>query len=168
MRRDSRAVIAPSGLTAKRRMILRVTLKPTSSVCWKRPKAVTIEQTQVRRAHIPNGDGRTTRPIGIPTFEDKVLQRAVVSLLEPLYEHDFLPCSFGFRPGRSPHQAIKSVWEGLSSMGGGWVIDLDIQAFFDTIDHQHLHEFLQQRVKDGVILRLIAKWLKAGVMEAGQ
>lgn len=122
----------------------------------------------VRRVHIPKGDGGTTRPIGIPTFEDKVLQRAVVSLLEPLYEHDFLPCSFGFRPGRSPHHAIKSVWEGLSSMGGGWVIDLDIQAFFDTIDHQHLREFLQQRVKDGVILRLIGKWLKAGVMESGQ
>lgn len=122
----------------------------------------------VRRVHIPKGDGRTTRPIGIPTFEDKVLQRAVVALLEPLYEHDFRDVSYGFRPGRSAHQAIKTVWDGLSSMGGGWVIDLDIQAFFDTIDHQHLRAFLQQRVKDGVILRLIGKWLKAGVMEAGQ
>ncbi|MBF7054044.1 group II intron reverse transcriptase/maturase [Halomonas sp. KAO] len=122
----------------------------------------------VRRVHIPKGDGRTTRPIGIPTFEDKVLQRAVVALLEPLYEHDFLDGSYGFRPGRSAHQAIKTVWDGLSSMGGGWVIDLDIQAFFDTIDHQHLREFLQQRVKDGVILRLIGKWLKAGVLDAGQ
>ncbi|MBS9405633.1 group II intron reverse transcriptase/maturase [Halomonas sp. TRM85114] len=122
----------------------------------------------VRRVHIPKGDGRTTRPIGIPTFEDKVLQRAVVALLEPLYEHDFMACSYGFRPGRSAHQAIKTVWDGLSSMGGGWVIDLDIQAFFDTIDHQHLSAFLQQRVKDGVIIRLIGKWLKAGVLEAGQ
>ena len=122
----------------------------------------------VRRVHIPKGDGRTTRPIGIPTFEDKVLQRAVVALLEPLYEHDFLDGSYGFRPGRSAHQAIKTVWDGLSRMGGGWVIDLDIKAFFDTIDHQHLREFLQQRVKDGVILRLIGKWLKAGVLEAGQ
>jgi len=122
----------------------------------------------VRRVHIPKGDGRTTRPIGIPTFEDKVLQRAVVALLEPLYEHDFLNCSYGFRPGRSAHQAIKTVWDGLSSMGGGWVIDLDIKAFFDTIDHQHLRTFLQQRVKDGVIVRLIGKWLKAGVLEAGQ
>ncbi|MCE9683514.1 group II intron reverse transcriptase/maturase [Halomonas alkalisoli] len=122
----------------------------------------------VRRVHIPKGDGRTPRPIGIPTFEDKVLQRAVVALLEPLYEHDFLDGSYGFRPRRSAHQAIKSVWDGLSSMGGGWVIDLDIQAFFDTIDHQHLRAFLQQRVRDGVILRLIGKWLKAGVLEAGQ
>ena len=122
----------------------------------------------VRRIHIPKGDGRNTRPIGIPTFEDKVLQRAVVALLEPLYEHDFLDCSYGFRPGRSAHQAVKAVWDGLSSMGGGWVIDLDIKAFFDTIDHQHLRDVLQQRVKDGVVLRLIGKWLKAGVLEAGQ
>lgn len=122
----------------------------------------------VRRVHIPKGDGRTTRPIGIPTFEDKVLQRAVVALLEPLYEHDFLDGSYGFRPGRSAHQAIKTVRNSLMSMGGGWVIDLDIQAFFDTIDHQHLRAFLQQRVKDGVILRLIGKWLKAGVLEDGQ
>ncbi|MFC3391098.1 group II intron reverse transcriptase/maturase [Aidingimonas halophila] len=122
----------------------------------------------VRRVHIPKGDGHATRPIGIPTFEDKVLQRAVVALLEPLYEHDFLDGSYGFRPGRSAHQAIQTVRDGLMSMGGGWVIDLDIQAFFDTIDHQHLRAFLQQRVKDGVILRLIGKWLKAGVLEAGQ
>ena len=122
----------------------------------------------VRRVHIPKGDGRTTRPIGIPTFEDKVLQRAVVALLEPLYEHDFLDVSYGFRPRRSAHQAIKTVWDGLSSVGGGWVIDLDIKAFFDTIDHRHLRTFLRQRVKDGVILRLIGKWLKAGVLEAGQ
>ena len=119
----------------------------------------------VRRAHIPKGDGRTTRPIGIPTFEDKVLQRAVVALLEPLYEHDFRDGSYGFRPGRSAHQAIKTVWGGLSLMGGDWVIDLGIQAFFDTIDHQHVRAFLQQRVKDGVILRLIGKWLKAGALE---
>ena len=122
----------------------------------------------VRRVNIPKGDGRSTRPIGIPTFEDKVLQRAVVALLEPLYEHDFHECSYGFRPGRSAHQAIGTVRNGLMSMGGGWVIDLDIKAFFDTIDHQHLRAFLQQRVKDGVILRLIGKWLKAGVLDAGQ
>tara|TARA_B100000749_G_scaffold272869_1_gene255179 strand:+ start:411 stop:1052 length:642 start_codon:yes stop_codon:yes gene_type:complete len=119
----------------------------------------------VRRVNIPKGDGRSTRPIGIPTFEDKVLQRAVVALLEPLYEHDFHECSYGFRPGRSAHQAIGTVRNGLMSMGGGWVIDLDIKAFFDTIDHQHLRDVLQQRVKDGVVLRLIGKWLKAGVVE---
>lgn len=122
-------------------------------------------KTGVGVVHIPKGDGRTTRPTGIPTFEDKVLQRAVLALLEPLYEQDFMECSYGFRPGRSAHQAVETVRNGLMSMGGGWVIDLDIKAFFDTIDHQHLRTFLQQRVKDGVILRLIGKWLKAGVLE---
>lgn len=92
----------------------------------------------------------------------------MVALPESLYEHDLLDCSYGFRPERSAHQAVKTVCNGLSSMGGGWVIDLNIQAFFDTIDHRHLRAFLQQRVKDGVILRLIEKWLNAGVLEAGQ
>ena len=84
----------------------------------------------VRRVHIPKGDGRKTRPIGIPTFEDKVLQRAVVMVLESVYEQDFRDCSFGFRPGRSAHQALQHLWEQTMVMGGGWVIDLDIQGFF--------------------------------------
>ena len=87
----------------------------------------------VRRVHIPKGDGRKTRPIGIPTFEDKVLQRAVVMVLESVYEQDFRDCSFGFRPGRSAHQALQHLWEQTMVMGGGWVIDLDIQGFFGSI-----------------------------------
>lgn len=121
----------------------------------------------VRRVHIPKGSGRQTRPIGMPTFEDKVLQRAVSMVLEAIYEQDFLPCSYGFRPGRSAHQALQDLWEGVMKMGGGWVLELDIQKFFDTLDHQHLRGFLHQRVRDGVVRRTVDKWLKAGVLEEG-
>jgi len=121
----------------------------------------------VRRVHIPKGDGRSTRPLGIPTFEDKVLQRAAAMVLEAVYETEFLPCSFGFRPGRSAHQALDTLRNGLMTMGGGWVVEVDIQKFFDTLDHERLREILGQRVRDGVLVRHIGKWLNAGVMEAG-
>jgi len=121
----------------------------------------------VRRVHIPKGDGSKTRPIGIPTFEDKVLQRSVAMVLEAVYEQDFLACSYGFRPGRGAHDALQAVWEQTMSMDGGWVLEADIEGFFDAIDHARLREVLQKRVSDGVLLRLIGKWLNAGVMEEG-
>ena len=121
----------------------------------------------VRRVHIPKGDGKKTRPIGIPTFEDKILQRAVTRVLEAIYEQDFLDCSYGFRPGRSAHDALWTLREGLMKMGGGWVLEVDIKSFFDTMDHGQLRAFLEQRVRDGVIRRAIGKWLKAGVFEDG-
>lgn len=123
----------------------------------------------VRRVHIPKaGSPEQTRPIGIPTLEDKVLQRAVAMLLEPLYEQDFHPGSYGFRPGRGAHQALQQLWKNTMNTDGGWVLEVDISKFFDTLDHAHLRAFVQRRVRDGVLLRLIGKWLKAGVMESGQ
>jgi RNA-directed DNA polymerase len=122
----------------------------------------------VRRVHIPKGDGSKTRPIGIPTFEDKVLQRAVAMVLEALYEQDFYDCSYGFRPGRSAHDALRALREPLMEMNGGWVLEADIEKFFDSVDRAQLQEILRRRVRDGVLHRLIGKWLNAGVTEEGR
>jgi RNA-directed DNA polymerase len=132
-----------------------------------RAKSGTYRAPPVRRVHIPKGTGPETRPIGIPTLEDKVLQRAVVMVLESIYEQDFYDSSYGFRPGRSAHQALESLWTQTMKTGGGWILEVDVRKFFDTLDHGHLRTFLQRRVRDGVLLRLIGKWLNAGVLEEG-
>jgi group II intron reverse transcriptase/maturase len=133
-----------------------------------RVKTGTYQAPPVRRVHIAKGNSSTERrPIGIPTLEDKVLQRAVAMVLEPIYEQDFYDCSYGFRPCHSAHQALEALWKQTMNGRGRWILEVDIWKFFDTLDHAHLRRFIWHRVRDGVLRRLIGKWLKAGVLEQG-
>jgi len=121
----------------------------------------------VKRAYIPKSDG-DKRGIGMPTIENKVLERGIVMLLEPIYEQDFKYFSYGFRPGRSAHEALACIWSQCANWGIQWVLEVDIRKYFDTLKKACLRKFLDRRVRDGVIRRLIDKWLAAGVWEKGQ
>ena len=120
-----------------------------------------------RRQYIPKPDGRL-RPLGIAAVEDKIVQRAVVEVLNAIYEEDFLGFSYGFRPGRSQHQGLDAVAVGIERTAVNWIVDADITAFFDTMDHEWLIRFVEHRIGDARIVRLIRKWLKTGVMEDGE
>ena len=120
-----------------------------------------------RRSYILKADGKL-RPLGIAAVEDKIVQQAVVKVLSAIYEEDFLGFSYGFRQERGQHDALDAVWMGISTKQIGWILDADISAYFDTIDHEWMHTFLQHRIADKRILRLIKNWLKAGVIEDGK
>jgi group II intron reverse transcriptase/maturase len=120
-----------------------------------------------KRAYIPKQDGRQ-RPLGIAAVEDKIVQHAVGTVLNQIYEEDFLGLSYGFRPGRSQHDALDALWVGITRKKVSWVLDADIRDFFGSISHEWMVKFLQHRIADRRILRLIKKWLRAGVSEDGE
>ena len=134
---------------------------------YQRLKDGKYQAQPLRRIYIPKEDGKQ-RPISIPALEDKILQKAVAEVLNAIYEQDFLECSYGFRPGRGAHQALDEVGRVTCTRPTGWILEIDITAYFDSIVREQLMELVEKRISDGSILQLIRKWIKVGVIEQGR
>lgn len=134
----------------------------------KRMKAFKYQPNPVKRIYIPKGDSKDKRPLGIPSYEDKIVQLAISKILNAIYEQDFLDSSFGFRPGRGCHDAIKILDIYLSKRRTNYVVDADIKGFFNHVDHKWIMKFLEHRIGDKNLLRYVSRFLKAGIIEKGQ
>jgi RNA-directed DNA polymerase len=132
-----------------------------------RLKSGKYQAQPLRRVYIPKENGKQ-RPISIPALEDKIVQKATVEILNAIYEQDFLDCSYGFRPGRGQHQALDEVGRVICTRPTGWVLEIDVTAYFDSIVREQLMEMIEKRVRDGSVLRLIRKWIQVGVIEEGR
>jgi group II intron reverse transcriptase/maturase len=132
-----------------------------------RLKDGTYQAQPLRRIYIPKENGKQ-RPISIPVLEDKIVQKAMAEVLSVIYEQDFLDCSYGFRPGRGQHQALEEVGRVICTRPTGWILELDITAYFDSIVREQLMEMIEKRVSDRSVLRLIRKWIQVGVIDQGQ
>jgi group II intron reverse transcriptase/maturase len=150
-----------SGQTARE---YAVSLEANLQDLYERMRSGRYKAPPVRRTWLGKEDG-SKRPIGIPEFEDKIVQRAVSMVLEAVYEQEFYDFSHGFRRGHSPHQALHELREQVLNLNSNWIVDADVSGFFDSLDHGKLREIIKQRVNDGGIIRYIGKWLNAGVVD---
>ncbi|MDO0826042.1 group II intron reverse transcriptase/maturase [Desulfosporosinus nitroreducens] len=159
---------AASGIDGETKKTYQVNLEDNLSNLLRRLKEESFRPTPVRRKFIPKGGSNKLRPLGIPVLEDKLVQSALAIILENIYEQDFLDNSYGSRPGRKPHDALKDLSRNIGTKKVGFIVDADIRGYFDHVDHEWLITMLKERISDSKILRLIKRFLKAGVMEEGE
>jgi Retron-type reverse transcriptase len=159
---------AAPGIDGETKETYQVNLEENLSKLLKRLKVGSYRPTPVRRKYIPKIGSHKLRPLGIPALEDKLVQSALAIILESIYEQDFLDNSYGFRPGRKPHDALKDLSRNIGTKKVGFIVDADIKGYFDHVDHEWLIKMLKERISDSKILRLIKKFLKAGIMEEGK